>query len=103
MKILSTIICFLLLSSNIFAKELIVITADWCNPCQRLKTFIKENNETIKYDIDIVDIEQNPEIGKKLKVKLLPTSFIFDDNGKLLTKKEGFEQKSYSLWLKNNQ
>lgn len=101
MKYLLTIL-LALSTTNLFAKELLVVGADWCPACVALKHFIQKNPKDIQeYDVEIIDIDKHPEIYKSLNIKLLPTSFIFEDN-KAISKKEGFNQKSYSDWLRNN-
>lgn len=89
-------------TTNLFAKELLVVGADWCPACVSLKRFIEQDAKDIQeYDVEIIDIDKHPEIYKSLKIKLLPTSFIFED-GKIISKKQGFRQKDYTDWLRNN-
>lgn len=105
MKILFSLLLFILLTTSVSAKELIVLGADWCPSCVKLKKFLQSDPKEIKYlkDIQILDIDDNPDLKDKLKVRVIPTSFIFDDDGKIQDKKEGFSSSSYKSWLNKNQ
>jgi thiol-disulfide isomerase/thioredoxin len=90
------------LSTNLIAKDLLIVSATWCKPCVKLKTFIDTNKNNLKFKIEYLDIDQDIELVKKLKVSKVPTSFIFDDDGKLQSKKIGYDS-SYYGWLKENE
>ena len=68
----------------------------------KIKRFINNNKGSINYKIDQLNIEKNRELAKKLGVSKIPASFIFDDNGKLKSKKIGYDS-SYYGWLKENE
>ena len=105
MKILFTIfVSVLLLSTNIcLGKDLIIAGADWCPACVKLKNFIKTNPKQLEnFDVQIIDIDKNPEIKKNLKVRLLPTSVIFNDDNKIQAKLEGFTEQNFINWLNKN-
>jgi thioredoxin-like negative regulator of GroEL len=104
MKILFSLLIFIILTTSVSAKELIVLGADWCPSCVNLKKFLQLNPKEIKYltSIQIVDIDKDPDLKKQLKVRVVPTSFIFDDDGKIQDRKEGFSESSYKSWLNTN-
>jgi thioredoxin-like negative regulator of GroEL len=93
-----------MLTTSASAKELIVLGADWCPSCVKLKQFLQSNPKEIKYltSIQIVDIDKEPDLKSQLKVRVIPTSFIFDDDGKMLDRKEGFSESGYKSWLNKN-
>ena len=95
-------ILFLLSSTTLSANELIIVHAEWCNPCKSLKRFIEQEKQNIKYDIFYVNFDKEKELAQQLNVTKVPTSFIFDDNGKLISKKVGFDS-SYRKWLEENE
>ena len=105
MKILFSLLLFVLLTTSVSAKELIILSADWCPSCVKLKKFLQSDPKEIKYlkDIQILDIDENPHLKDKLEVRVVPTSFIFDDDGKIQDRKEGFSLSSYKSWLNKNQ
>lgn len=105
MRLLQTIILGTLLSipSVCYSKDLIIFSAEWCPSCVTLKNFIKSNPDQVKdFDIQIIDVDKNPEVQKELKIKLLPTSIIFDDKDKIQSRLEGFQSSNYSNWLLKN-
>jgi thioredoxin-like negative regulator of GroEL len=101
-RLLLTLI-FLLSASVASAKDLIIVGATWCSPCMQLKNFIKSNENQIKFNIVQIDIDKDKETARKLKVTKVPSSFIFDDDGKLLSKKIGYSSSSYKKWLEANE
>lgn len=74
--------------------EVIKFGAEWCNPCSVIAPTIKSLKE--KYDaiegsgIDIIDIDidENPELAEKYKVRNIPT-IVFVKNGEIELKKVG--------------
>lgn len=91
------------LSINVaLAKDLIIVGATWCNPCVQLKKFIELNKSEFKFKIEHIDIDKDKQVAKKLNVSKIPASFIFDDSGKLQSKKIGYDS-SYYGWLKENE
>ena len=96
------ILFLFIICNTCWSKDLVIVSAEWCSPCQQLKQFIQNNKQEIYFDIEYIDFDQDKETALKLKVNKVPSSFIFDDNGKLLSKRIGFD-KSYSSWLKENE
>ena len=74
--------------------EVIKLGAEWCSPCKAMEPTIKSLKE--KYDaiegsdVNIVDIDidENPELGEKYKVKNIPT-IVFVKDGEMVEKKVG--------------
>ena len=99
------IVAFLLMFfvSNIcLAKDLVIFGADWCPSCVKLKNYIKANKSKINFIVQELDFDREKDLAKKLGVNRLPTSFIFDDDGNVQSKKIGYDS-SYYEWLKNNE
>lgn len=95
--ILVGIIVILGLTNIALSDELMVVTASWCNPCKQLKAYLKSNKPDIK--IIYVDFDKDKDTVNGLKVSKIPTSFIFDDSGKIISKKTGYDS-NYGEWLK---
>ncbi len=93
-----------MLTTSASAKELVILGADWCPSCVKLKKFLQLNPKEVQYltSIQIVDIDKDPDLKEQLKVRVVPTSFIFDDDGKIQDRKEGFSESGYKSWLNKN-
>lgn len=53
---------------------LIIVSADWCNPCKKLKKEISENLELLQDVIILnIDFDTNTEIIKKYQINKIPT------------------------------
>ena len=101
----ATLLCLLisLLSNQALAKDLFVFGADWCPACVKLKNFFKNSpKEFSKYKVELFDIDKHPELKKDLNISKVPMSIIFDEKGKILSKKIGYNS-SYTQWLKENE
>lgn len=74
--------------------EVIKLGAEWCAPCKAMAPTIKSLKE--KYDtiegsnvnIIEIDVDENPELGEKYKVKNIPT-VVFVKDGEMVQKKVG--------------
>lgn len=57
-------------------------SATWCGPCQQLKPYFKEMEETYagQADFRTVDIDENQELAVKHNVNAVPTVIIFADS-----------------------
>lgn len=77
-----------LLSSN--TTLFLVFFANWCSPCQKINTILREIDIDYKEKIQIINIdtEQHPEITKKYSIKGFPT-FIIIREGKVIGRKVG--------------
>lgn len=82
-------------------KVLVIMGADWCRYCVKLKSDLKDMNLS-DYVVTIVDIDKRPDLKKEYKVSTLPTSFIVF-NGEKIDKKVGYDKNSYTKWLKENE
>ena len=57
-------------------------TASWCGPCQKIKPLIQKMSEGLdnnKVEIYMVDIEENDKLALELKVKSVPTFYLFHE------------------------
>jgi len=56
--------------------KVIAFTATWCGPCQRAHPFLARI-ETQGVEVQIVDIDQHPELARKYGVTSVPTFFVY--------------------------
>ena len=74
--------------------EVIKFGAEWCGPCKVIAPTIKSLKE--KYDAIVgsqvniidIDIDENPELAEKYKVRNIPT-IVFVKNEEVIQKKVG--------------
>lgn len=99
MKSLLLSIAIFLFSQQIFADDLIIISADWCANCIKLKYFLSENSEKYSdfYKIKFVDYDKDNNYKQKYKIKSIPASLIIKDS-KLKSMKIGYGD-DYGTWL----
>jgi thioredoxin-like negative regulator of GroEL len=81
-------------------KVLVVFGAGWCKHCQVLKSDLGAMN-TKRFAIDMVDVDEEPELKRKNNIRSLPTSIILF-NGKEESRKVGYEKAEFSKWLDDN-
>lgn len=71
-------------------KEILHFTADWCNPCKRLKPLIEEYiklHPDIKYVL--VDVDTKFETAEDYNIMSVPTLVVLED-GKQIGRSSGF-------------
>ena len=60
--------------------HILYFTADWCNPCKRVRPILEELNMDHHNKFQIIDVDSEIELAKKFEVRSIPT-FILIDNG----------------------
>ena len=83
---------------------LFYFTAKWCGPCQKIKPMIEKMSEgldTSKIEVYMVDIDENDELALELKVKSVPTFYLFH-SGKLIDKTSGADILKVHKLIKDN-
>jgi thioredoxin-like negative regulator of GroEL len=61
---------------------LMYFTATWCGPCQRIKPLLQKLSDGLddeKVEVYMVDIDDNDDLAGDLKVKSVPTFYLFKD------------------------
>ena len=62
-------------------KTIFYFTADWCNPCKKVKPIVEElNREQAEAHFQIIDADIEIELVKKFEIRSVPT-FILIENG----------------------
>ncbi|MCX7919290.1 MAG: thioredoxin family protein [bacterium] len=67
-----------------------------CLPCKQMKPILDELAKEYegKVVIRIIDIDKDPELTKKSRIRLIPTQIFYDSTGKEVYRHEGFMEKS---------
>jgi len=60
--------------------HVLYFTADWCNPCQKVKPIVKEINKDSVTKFQMIDVDSEMELTKKFEIRSVPT-FILIKNG----------------------
>ena len=66
--------------------------ATWCGPCKAMAPILKEVSQNIadKGTIIKVDVDKNPQIAEKLKVRGVPT-FVLYKKGNIVWRQSGMQ------------
>jgi thiol-disulfide isomerase/thioredoxin len=86
--------------SNKDRNVLVILGTDWCSHCVKLKREVNSLNLD-DYVVCVVDAEERKDIKKQHSVSSYPTSLILV-NGKEVSRKSGYDKKSYEGWLESN-
>lgn len=75
--------------------KLIDLGSKNCLPCKLMKPILKELQTEYAGSliVEVFDIHEKPDIGKKYNVRLIPTQIFYDKNGKELYRHVGFMSK----------
>ena len=71
---------------------LVDLGAGKCIPCKLMAPILEELKTTLagKLDVLFIDVQENPEAGKKYGINLIPTQIFYDAQGKERFRHEGF-------------
>jgi thioredoxin 1 len=62
-------------------KSVLYFTADWCNPCKKVKPIVEElNREQIIAKFFMIDADIESEMVSDFEVKSVPTFVLIRDN-----------------------
>lgn len=55
--------------------------AEWCGPCKEMPAILKQVKQELKENIKIikVDVDRNPNIASKYKIRSIPTLLLFKE------------------------
>ena len=72
--------------------------APWCGPCKMMGPILNDVAETVDEDVTIakLNVDQNPQISSKFKVKSIPTLILFKE-GKEINRFVGLKTKKFLL------
>jgi thioredoxin 1 len=61
-------------------KTIFYFTADWCNPCKKVKPIVEElNREQTEANFQMIDVDIEMELAKSFEVRSVPTFILMKD------------------------
>ena len=61
-------------------KTILYFTADWCQPCKRVKPIVEElNRESFPGIFQVIDVDIEKEMAQTFEIKSVPTFILFDE------------------------
>jgi thioredoxin 1 len=65
-------------------KTILYFTADWCQPCKKVKPIVEElNREYVPGMFQIIDVDIEKEMAKSFELKSVPTFILFKDGNEI--------------------
>ena len=64
-------------------KHILYFTADWCNPCKRVKPIVEELNRDSAVKFQFIDVDQETEMTKAMNVRSVPTFIVIEDGSEV--------------------
>lgn len=61
-------------------KHILYFTAEWCNPCKRVRPIVEELDRDGVIKIQYIDADDNPLLCKNFEIKAIPTFILIEDN-----------------------
>jgi len=68
--------------------HVLYFTADWCNPCKKVKPIVEEMNKDSITKFQMIDVDSEMELTKKFEIRSVPT-FILIKDGKEIKRTNG--------------
>ena len=61
-------------------KSILYFTADWCQPCKKVKPIVEDlNREHFPGIFQIIDVDIETDMVETFKISAVPTFILFDD------------------------
>jgi len=84
-------------------KTILYFTADWCQPCKKVKPFGEElNREYAPGMFQMIDVDIEKEMAKSFELKSVPT-FVLFENGNEINRLTGAQTKQSLLEFIGNE
>ena len=64
-------------------KHILYFTADWCNPCKKVKPIVEELNRDSAVKFQLIDVDQELEMVKNMNVRSVPTFIVIEDGSEV--------------------
>lgn len=74
--------------------KLVVMGAEWCVNCGPMKKLASEVLEGSEVALELVDIDEHPEVAIQHQVRSIPTSILFSPEGMPIRRHTGAMTKS---------
>jgi thioredoxin 1 len=59
--------------------HVLYFTADWCNPCKKVKPIVEEMNKDSITKFQMIDVDLEMELTKKFEIRSVPTFILIKD------------------------
>ena len=73
-------------------RHILYFTAEWCNPCKRVRPIAEELDRDGIIKFQYVDADDNSELCKQFEIRAIPT-FVLIENGKEIRRINGAKTK----------
>jgi thioredoxin 1 len=84
-------------------KTILYFTADWCQPCKKVKPIVEElNREYAPGMFQMIDVDIEKEMAKSFELKSVPT-FVLFENGNEINRLTGAQTKQSLLEFIGNE
>lgn len=60
-------------------KQVMYFTADWCNPCKKVRPIVEEMNKDMIDKIQIIDSDSETDLVKHFEIRSIPTFILVED------------------------
>jgi len=61
-------------------KTVFYFTADWCQPCKKVRPIVEElNRETVDVTFQIIDVDMESDLVKTFEITSVPTFILFEN------------------------
>jgi thioredoxin-like negative regulator of GroEL len=61
-------------------KTVFYFTADWCQPCKKVRPIVEElNRETVGVTFQIIDVDMEGDLVKTFEITSVPTFILFEN------------------------
>lgn len=64
-------------------RHILYFTADWCNPCKKVKPIVEELNRDSSIKFQFIDVDQELEMVKNMNVRSVPTFIVVEDGSEV--------------------
>jgi thioredoxin-like negative regulator of GroEL len=79
-------------------KHILYFTADWCNPCKKVRPIVEEINRDSIIKFLFIDIDTELSLAEDYEVRSIPT-FILLENGKEIKRISGAQTQEQLMGL----
>ncbi len=78
------------------AAAMLVFTAEWCRPCGLQKPLVQKLSNSFgdRIRIEIIDVDQHPELADRLQIRTLPATLLYAD-GELVEHLHGYQAEDF--------
>ena len=65
-------------------RNILYFTADWCNPCKKVKPIVEElNRDSADVKFQMIDADQETDLVKQFKISSVPTFIVVEDGDEI--------------------